>query len=363
MSTALAAVFGNAEASAAGGDTCAGATAITALPFTDATGDTCSANNDVSNTGPAACSDLPDSYPGADVFYEIALGTGNSVAFSLTTPANATGDLALFLLNQPSCSAAGTCAANSIDVLGASTVPERIKTASYPPGKYYVVVDSVWPSGTPGYCGAYTLSVTGTVGNVTGTGGMGGAGGTGSGGVAGAGGTLTGGAAGNGGASSGGTAGASSGGTAGAPSGGTAGAPSGGAGGTSTGGTGGITGSDAGMNAGGTPSSDGGGMSTGGTATGGTSNAAGGRAGGAGTAGAIGSGGAGNGGSSVTMDAGLAGSAADASTGGTSSGSSGGCNCSLAASEDAHARRTYATSSGFLALALATWLRRRKRRG
>lgn len=354
ISTALAAVFGNAEASAAGGDTCAAATAITALPFTDASGNTCGANNDVSNTGPSACSDLPDSYPGADVFYEIALGTGNSVAFSLTMPANATGDLALFLLDQPSCSAAGTCAANSIDVKGAGAGPERIKTASYPPGKYYVVVDSVWPNGMPGYCGAYTLSITGTVGNVTGTGGMGGAGGTGSGGVAGAGGTLTGGAAGNGGASSGGTAGASSGGTAGASS--------GGAGGTSTGGTGGITGSDAGMNAGGTPSSDGGGMSTGGTATGGTSNAAGGRAGGAGTAGATGSGGAGNGGSSVTMDAGLAGSTADASTGGTSSGSSGGCNCSLAASEDAHARRTYATSSGFLALALATWLRRRKRR-
>src|SRR5262249_33429374 len=106
LSTAIAALVGTlpTRAHAAGGDTCAEATTITTLPFTDASEGTCGFENDVTNSGPAACADLPGTYPGPDVFYKIVLGTGNDVAFSLTMPSGATGDLALFLIDDSPCS-------------------------------------------------------------------------------------------------------------------------------------------------------------------------------------------------------------------------------------------------------------------
>jgi len=154
-------------ARAAGGESCADAPVIGALPFTDTGATTCGFNDTVNNMGAGACADLPVAYPGPDVFYKLSLGAGNAVAFDLTMPLGATGDLALFLLAVPTCGAAGQCAAYSVDVRGAGQGPERIKAASYAAGTYYVVVDSVNAAGAMGSCGAYSLSVSGSLGDVS----------------------------------------------------------------------------------------------------------------------------------------------------------------------------------------------------
>jgi hypothetical protein len=167
MAAGLRVLLAASGAQATGSEACTGAAAITALPFTDTGATTCGFANDANNTGAAACADLPDMYPGPDVFYALTLGAGNNVAFDLTMPAGATGDLALFLLAVPTCGGAGQCAAYSIDVRGAGQGPERIKASSYPPGTYYVVVDSVNAVGASGSCGQYSLSVTGSLGAVT----------------------------------------------------------------------------------------------------------------------------------------------------------------------------------------------------
>jgi hypothetical protein len=38
-----------------------------------------------------------------------------------------------------------------------------IDPASYPPASYYLYVDSYYDAGSPGSCGTYNLTVTGTV--------------------------------------------------------------------------------------------------------------------------------------------------------------------------------------------------------
>ncbi|HEX4334293.1 MAG TPA: MYXO-CTERM sorting domain-containing protein [Polyangiaceae bacterium] len=297
--TTVAATLASTQAWAAGGDTCAKATAIAALPFVDSAGNDCAFASDVDNTGAAACADLPGTYPGPDAFYEVTLGTGNSVAFDLTMTAGATGDLAIFLIAEASCGAAGKCAASSIDVKGAGQGPERIKTATYPAGRYYLVVDSSIATGA-GSCGAYTLNVTGTLGAVT--------------------------------PPDTGDAGSDAG-----PDGATTGPGAGGAGGTGAGGGGGVATTDSGATTSGDASPDGavttntGGTSsaggTSGTSSGGSSAAS----GGAGGATSTGSGGAKSSGGSVgvTTDSGLTGGEnPDASTGSTSHESSG-CDCAV----------------------------------
>src|SRR3954466_5881290 len=86
---------------AAPGGTCAGAITVDALPFASG-GTTCGAGNDFNNdaSGAAVCADLPRGYGGDDVFYKVVLGPGNKLAFDLSMPAGATGDLALFLVRQ-----------------------------------------------------------------------------------------------------------------------------------------------------------------------------------------------------------------------------------------------------------------------
>jgi MYXO-CTERM domain-containing protein len=160
-----------APALAAPGGTCADAISVDALPFaTSAT--TCGTGNDFTNDtgGTAVCADLPKGYGGEDVFYKVVLGPGNKLAFDLTMPGGATGDLALFLVRQPSCAEPPVCAANSVDLIGAGLGPERIKLQSYPSGTYYLIVDSALPSADPGQCGAYNLTVTGHLSEFCGNG-------------------------------------------------------------------------------------------------------------------------------------------------------------------------------------------------
>jgi MYXO-CTERM domain-containing protein len=179
----LATLGATASGRAAGADGCTSAPSITTLPYSDSSATTCGLSNDVDNTGPATCHDLASSYPGPDAFYRIDLGTGNSIAIDLELASSATGDLAVFLVQLPGCSAASAaavCAASSIDVMGAGQGPERIKAHGYSPGAYYIVVDSVHAVGTSEACGAYSLSVTGSLGTLS-NGGAGGAGGAGGG--------------------------------------------------------------------------------------------------------------------------------------------------------------------------------------
>ena len=163
--------FGAARAEAAPGDTCATAVDVAALPFL-ASGTTCGGGNDFANdTGAAAvCTDLPRGYGGEDVFYKLTLQAGNRLAFDLTYPPGATGDLALFLVRQPSCADPPVCAGTSVDLIGAGVGPERIKQQSYPDGTYYLVVDSALGAPDPAQCGAYNLAVTGHLSEFCGNG-------------------------------------------------------------------------------------------------------------------------------------------------------------------------------------------------
>jgi hypothetical protein len=264
------------SASAAGGDACADARVISSLPFTDA-GTSCGFANDADNTGAAACGDLPDAYPGPDVFYGLTLGAGNALSFELTMPSGATGDLALFLIRRSTCGDAGQCAAYSIDVRGAGQGPERIRSASYPAGTYDLVVDSVYTSGVAASCGEFSLAVSGSLGAVSGTGGA-----PGSGGVAGTGGAM---------------------------------------------GTGGVVGTDGGIGTGGLAGT-GGDIGTGGTTV--ADAGAGGTDGGLGTGGLPGTGG-GASGTGGRMDGSIAGDGAapDTTSDGAQATASSGCGCAL----------------------------------
>src|SRR4051812_24633575 len=95
-------LLGASPALAAPGGTCADSFPVAALPFAES-GTTCGAGDDFQNDtgGAAVCADLPRGYGGEDVFYKLVLGPGNRVAFDLTMPPAATGDLALFLVRQP----------------------------------------------------------------------------------------------------------------------------------------------------------------------------------------------------------------------------------------------------------------------
>jgi hypothetical protein len=192
----LATLAATVHAHAASADVCALAPIIATLPYSDASATTCGLSSDLDNSGPSACPDLTSSYPGPDGFYRIELGAGNSIAINVELASSATGDLAVFLLRLPGCSAsnaAAACAGSSIDVIGAGQGPERIKSHNYAPGTYYIVVDSVNAVGTSAACGAYSLGVTGSLGTITGTGGAGG--GAGAGGSSSSGGGSSGGAA------------------------------------------------------------------------------------------------------------------------------------------------------------------------
>lgn len=154
------AVFATGGVAAEGSTTCAGPfPSITTLPYND-TGDTSNATTD----------NIPE-YPGSgleaflyanDLVYEITLGTGNSVAFTAPGTAGVT-DIAIFLVST--CNDGSTWVAHSQDSIDDAN-PEVIAEASYPAGTYYLLVDSY--ASDPGYpkYGAYSLEITGSLGEV-----------------------------------------------------------------------------------------------------------------------------------------------------------------------------------------------------
>jgi hypothetical protein len=143
-----------------GGDTCAEAVPITALPFND-TGDTTANTNTLTNyTG--TCT-LPFPYGGEDQIYEITVGPGNLMNFSMDL-AGSTGDLALFIISN--CGDGTSCVINSQDAIGPGAGPEVINNVNLPDGTHYLYIDSYYDADTPGSAGTFSLSITGTLGDV-----------------------------------------------------------------------------------------------------------------------------------------------------------------------------------------------------
>jgi hypothetical protein len=142
-----------------GGDGCPPGAFVTGpLPWND-TGDTCAGFTNTVTSYAGVCT-LAFPYGGEDVIYEMTLGAGNTVDFSMDLTGS-TGDLALFILST--CGDGNTCVANSQDAIGPGAGPELIAAAAYTPGTYYVYVDSYYAAGSAGSCGIYDLTVSGTV--------------------------------------------------------------------------------------------------------------------------------------------------------------------------------------------------------
>lgn len=144
-----------------GGDTCADAVPITSLPFAD-TGDTTPNTNTLSSYS-GTCT-LPFSYAGEDQIYEITVGPGNMMDFSMDLTGS-TGDLALFIISD--CGDGTSCVVNSQDAIGPGAGPEVINNVSLPTGTHYLYIDSYYDAGTPGSAGTFSLDITGTLGDVS----------------------------------------------------------------------------------------------------------------------------------------------------------------------------------------------------
>ncbi len=142
-----------------GADTPSGAVPlIGSLPFNDS-GDTTGSTNFITNGGMG----LNFPYDGEDHLYQIDLGVGNVVDFSLDLT-NSTGDLAMFLLTDASDPT--SLVAHSQDAIGPGAGPELINsfdTGELAAGTYWLWIDSYYAAGSPGSAGAYNLDVTGTL--------------------------------------------------------------------------------------------------------------------------------------------------------------------------------------------------------
>jgi hypothetical protein len=164
-----------AEAPNAGGENCASATVISALPFNDS--DDTTGNVDDNSTLPGGCSDYTTT-GGPDLIYSFTTGAGNSVAFTVT-PTDNVYDVSIYVL--------GTCGASATCVIGADAClaegqphpggcidqdgDEDIPATAFATGTHAFYVDSFYAAGAP--CGGqgnilcgtgpYTLSVTGVL--------------------------------------------------------------------------------------------------------------------------------------------------------------------------------------------------------
>ncbi|MGB0134498.1 hypothetical protein, partial [Dokdonella sp.] len=145
----------------AGGDTCATAPNINALPFSDS-GTTVGATNTVAALQ-AGCSDYT-AVNGPDQIYTFTTTAGASVAITLT-PTTATYDPAIYVLST--CGTGTTCVTGSDSTLGGAA--ETINAFAFAPGTYGLYVDSFYAAGAGcggqggALCGdgAYDISVTG----------------------------------------------------------------------------------------------------------------------------------------------------------------------------------------------------------
>lgn len=143
---------------AAGGDTCATATVIAALPYNDS-GDTTNATNQSVFLNSTCAAGGPVSRPGPDVIYSITVYPGNSLTFTVDPGPNF--DASIYTLST--CGNGSTCTHQSDT--GIEDVTETIGPITLPPGTSYFYVDSVWDPFKEGPDhGPYTLSVTGTLG-------------------------------------------------------------------------------------------------------------------------------------------------------------------------------------------------------
>jgi hypothetical protein len=145
-------------AATAGGDTCATSHVISSLPFNDSGNTSVGASNEplVLNTTCAGGGAV--TRPGPDLVYQLTVGTGSSLTFTLTPEAKY--DPTLYILGT--CTSGSTCIQES-DTAAEGGV-ETIGPRTFSPGIYYLYVDSIYTADeTPG-SGAYTLMVTGTLG-------------------------------------------------------------------------------------------------------------------------------------------------------------------------------------------------------
>jgi hypothetical protein len=139
----------------AGGDTCATATPIPSLPYSDLSGNTIGATDNIRITGCAGIS-----LEGPDVIYAFTVFAGNNLTFTLT-PTDPEYDPAIYI--RSACAqGTGSCVART-DV-GFGGEAEVLTVSGLAPGTYYFYVDSVYPEGDVAGQGHYTLSVTGTLG-------------------------------------------------------------------------------------------------------------------------------------------------------------------------------------------------------
>lgn len=146
----------------AGGDDCASATSIPALPYTDTMGSTSGASDDSTSFLRLACSSGTLSRPGPDVFYRFTIvGFGNSLTFTVT-PTSLDYDPAIYVLGN--CPNLNSCVGGAD--LGSENDPETLTVSGLAPGTYYFGVDSMWEVEIPA-SGSYTLTVTGSFGDPT----------------------------------------------------------------------------------------------------------------------------------------------------------------------------------------------------
>lgn len=139
---------------AAGGDTCAGVTAINTLPFND-TGNTTGAADNIRFTGCAGFLSMA----GPDHIYSFHVYAGNNLTFTLTPGAGY--DPSIYI--RTACTqGTGMCVART-DV-GDAGVAETLMVNGLAPGTYYFFIDSIFSDKDVASEGPYTLSVTGTFG-------------------------------------------------------------------------------------------------------------------------------------------------------------------------------------------------------
>jgi hypothetical protein len=146
------------QAATGGGDSCATATPIPTLPYNDS-GDTSTANNSTVFLSDTCSGGGEISREGPDLIYSITVGAGNSLTFTLT-PTTPSYDPVIYIL--------GTCGTGSscthIRDVANKGQAETLGPITLAPGTHYVYIDSAFPAEDEAGAGAYTLSVTGTLG-------------------------------------------------------------------------------------------------------------------------------------------------------------------------------------------------------
>jgi hypothetical protein len=149
----LTAAMLSGTAAAAGGDTLATATLISALDYTD-DGTTVGFNNDISTVHPSLSPDLDTDGP--DVFYTFMVATGGSMTFTVTPQASY--DVAIYLMIKNGISASTLIAADT----GFAGAAESITASVVAGTTYYFGIDSFYAIGDGEASGTYSLTVTGS---------------------------------------------------------------------------------------------------------------------------------------------------------------------------------------------------------